>query len=542
MPRNVEDLARGRYDVLVVGGGIHGLFAAYDAAQRGLSVALVERADFGSGLSFNHQRTLHGGLRALEGGHLQKCRRQIAERRVWARIAPHLLRPLPFLIGTYRWTRRSRWLIKGGFSVYDQIGRRRNAAVSPELHLPKGRLESAAATKRLFPGVSTSGLSGGAIWYDYQTRHPDRLTWTVALAAQEAGAQLVNYVSAVKPVASGNRVTGVEVRDELTGRTYTIEASATLLAVGGRLPIVMGAFGVDGAPPMLRAMNVLLNRPAKDIATAAPGPLGRMLTSVPWSGFVLVGTNQSVAAVPPDEIEPPAEAVDAFLADANATFPKLAAERKDIRMLHHGLTPATTRGGRLDLMPEAQIVDHGRQGAAGLFSMIGVKYTTARETAERAVTEISRAIGRSAKPCRTDATVLPHAGIADAEGRLIETLRELRVDLDRDVIDHLTSWYGTEATEIARFAAAIDQLERVSPHSPILAAEIAYAAKHAQAHHLSDAVLRRTALGSAGHPGRGALECAASVMARTLGWTDEQRAGELAATEAIYPATARRTP
>jgi glycerol-3-phosphate dehydrogenase len=267
-----------------------------------------------------------------------------------------------------------------------------------------------------------------------------------------------------------------------------------------------------------------------------------MLTSVPSSGFVLVGTNQSVAAVPPDEIEPPAEAVDAFLADANATFPKLAAERKDIRMLHHGLTPATTRGGRLDLMPEAQIVDHGRQGAAGLFSMIGVKYTTARETAERAVTEISRAIGRSAKPCRTDATVLPHAGIADAEGRLIETLRELRVDLDRDVIDHLTSWYGTEATEIARFAAAIDQLERVSPHSPILAAEIAYAAKHAQAHHLNDAVLRRTALGSAGHPGRGALECAASVMSRTLGWTDEQRTAELAATEAIYPATARRTP
>ena len=133
-----------------------------------------------------------------------------------------------------------------------------------------------------------------------------------------------------------------------------IEASATLLAVGGRLPIVMSAFGVDGAPPMLRAMNVLLNRPAKDIATAAPGPLGRMLASVPWSGFVLVGTNQSVAAVPPDETEPPAEAVDAFLADANATFPRLTAERKDIRMLHHGLTPATTRGGRLDLMPEAR--------------------------------------------------------------------------------------------------------------------------------------------------------------------------------------------
>ena len=187
-------------------------------------------------------------------------------------------------------------------------------------------------------------------------------------------------------------------------------------------------------------------------------------------------------------------------------------------------------------------MDHGRHGAAGLFTIIGVKYTTARETAERAVTEICRAIGRRAAPCRTAATVLPHAGIADAEGRLIETLRELRLDLDRDIIDHLTSWYGTEATEIARFAAAIDHLERVSPHSPILAAEIAYAAKRTQALHLADAVLRRTALGSAGYPGRGALECAASVMASTLGWTDEQRAAELAATEGMYPATARRTP
>src|SRR5262252_2103045 len=126
MPRQLEDLARGRYDLLVVGGGIHGLFAAYDAAQRGLSVALVERADFGSGLSFNHQRTIHGGLRTLQHGHLRKTRQQIYERRTWARIAPHLIRPLPFLIGTYGYGRRSRAALGAGFAVYDRIGRARN--------------------------------------------------------------------------------------------------------------------------------------------------------------------------------------------------------------------------------------------------------------------------------------------------------------------------------------------------------------------------------------------------------------------------------
>ena len=152
--------------------------------QRGLSVALVERADFGSGLSFNHQRTIHGGLRALEGGHLQKSRQQIAERRTWARIAPHLLRPLPFLIGTYRWTRDRAGCCKAGFS------RLRPDRPTPERRRARrsctcrrARLESAAATRRLFPGVADGRPTGGAIWYDYQTRHPDRLTWTVALAA-----------------------------------------------------------------------------------------------------------------------------------------------------------------------------------------------------------------------------------------------------------------------------------------------------------------------------------------------------------------------
>jgi glycerol-3-phosphate dehydrogenase len=543
MPRHVEDLARGRYDVLVIGGGIHGLFTAYDAAMRGLTVAVVERGDIGSGLSFNHQRTIHGGLRALEHGQLRKAQRQIHERRTWARIAPHLLRPLPFLIGTYRFTKRSRWALKAGFTVYDQLGRRRNTDVSPELHLPKGRLESAAATKRLFPGVATNGLTGGAIWYDYQTRHPDRLTWTVALAAQQAGARIVNYMTAIKPIVStGGRVSGAEVRDEITGQTSAIEASVTVLAVGGSLPLAMSAFGVDGAPPLVRAMNMLVNRPARDIATAAPGPSGRVLTSVPWGGFVLVGTHQSTSAVPASETTPPPEAVDAFLADANATFPRLGTELKDIRMLHHGLTAAEMRGGRLDLLAESRVIDHSARGVAGLLSIVGVKYTTSRETAEHAVDLACRALGRPVGKSRTASTPLPHAGIADAEGRLIETLRELGVDLDRDILDHLTSWYGTEAPDVARYAASMGNLERVCGSSPVLAAEMAYAADQASAVHLSDAVLRRTSLGSAGHPGKAALERAADMMAARLGWSAEVRTAEIVATDAAYPATARRTP
>ena len=537
MLRTPADLAAARYDLLIVGGGIHGLFAAYDAADRGLSVALVDQADFGSGLSFNHQRTIHGGLRALESGHVGKARAHMHERRTWARMAPHLIRPLPFLVGTYRFSRRSRWILRAGFAAYDLIGRSRNHGISPELHMPKAKLESTAATRRLFPGIVEDRLAGGAVWYDYQTRHPDRLNWTVALAARRAGATLANYVEAIAPLKDGSRIAGARVRDRITGREQDVQATVTLLAAGSGLGAVHAAFGTNGAPPLVRAMNLLLDRPARDIATAAPGRSGRMLTAVPWRGFVLVGTHQSPEPVTIQESAPPPAVIDEFLADVNAAFPRLAATRRDIRLVHHGLTPAVVRSGRAELLPEPLVIDHQRQGTAGLVSLVGVKFTTARVAAEHAVDRVGHLLGKPRTRCRTGDVALPFAEIADVEGRLVETLRELGTPLDREVIDHLTSWYGTEAADVVRFAAAEDQLARVSPEHPVLRGEIAYAARHAQAARLSDAVLRRTPLGSAGHPGADALSQAASLMAGALGWNDARRAEEIALVERVYPAS-----
>lgn len=500
MIRDVDALAAGRYDLLVVGGGVHGLFAAYDAAQRGLSVALIDRSDFGSGLSFNHQRTIHGGLRAMERANLAGARQQIAERRTWARIAPHLLRPLPFLIGTYRFSRRSRWAVKAGFYAYDVVGRGRNAGVSPELHLPKAKLESAAATRRLFPGIKTKNLSGGAVWYDYQARHPARLTWTIVLAAHDAGARVANYVEAIAPLRDQNKLVGARVRDRVTGREHDLLASATLLVPGSSLRRLQSAWGVDGAPPLLRAMNLLLDRPARDIALVAAASSGRMLTAVPSYGCVLAGTHQSDGPVDGDEHVPPPGAVEACLADVNAAFPSVQAIATDIRLVHHGLVPAVVRNGGATLLGEPLILRHASRGAPGVLSLVGVKYTTARAAAARAVDAVFEELGRPRVRCRTADVALPHADIADAEGRLIETMRELSLDLDRDIVEHLVGWYGTEATEVLRFAVHRQWLDRIAEGSPVLAAEIAYASEHAQAVRVEDAIFRRTPLGATGTP------------------------------------------
>jgi glycerol-3-phosphate dehydrogenase len=118
----------------------------------------------------------------------------------------------------------------------------------------------------------------------------------------------------------------------------------------------------------------------------------------------------------------------------------------------------------------------------------------------------------------------------------METLRDMNMSLDRDVLAHLAGWYGTEASDVVRFARGAQLVDRLAPETPVLAGEIAYAVDHAAARRLGDAVLRRTALGAAGHPGRVALDRAAAIMGDRLGWDVQRRADELAAVEGIYPA------
>ena len=524
-------MPEGPCDVLIVGAGIHGLFAAYDAARRGLRVTLVDRGDVGGEASFNHQRTLHGGLRALQSGDIGKCRAQIHERRAWARIAPALVRPLPFLLGTYRGTKRSRLALRAGFALYDFIGRDRNDGVMPELHLPACRLESLALTRRMFPAIPEAGLTGGAIWYDYQTTHPDRLTWCVARAALDAGVVLRTYTAVTGLIVDHGRVQGVTVKDQLAGSTSEVTAHAVVLAGGAGLPALHAMAGVAGAPPLVRAMNLLLAHPARDIALAGESSSGRMYTAVPWRDSLLVGTYTPSGAVAHDDTTPPDVFVDPFLTEVNSAFPSLHATRSDVRFIHHGLVPGVVRGDRTDFLPEPKVITHATP--AGLYSLVGVKYTTARQAAARLVDALAGVRGRSS----TDRTVLPHADVADAEGLVIELLRRAGRDVDRDVVKHLASWYGTEAAAVTSEALVEpDGFDRLADVSPVVCGELRYVARHHHVTRLADAVFRRTPLASAGTPGEAALQQAAAIVGAVLGWSIDRQAEEIAVVEARLPA------
>jgi len=535
-PRDLASLEAGTYDLLVVGGGIHGLASAYEAASRGLRVALIEADDFGSGASFNHQKTAHGGLRSLGSLDLARARESIRERRALARIAPWFLRPLPFLIGTYRSVVKNRVALRAAFKLDSWLGRHRNDGVEPELHLPTPRLVSKAATLRLFRGIREDALTGGAQWYDYQMAEADRLTLAFAAAADRAGADLANHVEAVAAVRDGGRVAGMTARDRLTGTTMTIRASMTLNAAGARAGEIMRLFGAEREFPLLKAMNLVTSKPASDMALAAAAPGGRILTLTPWRGRALVGTSQSAAFAQPADTNVTAAEIHAFIDEANHAFPALHLTRADVTFVHRGIVPAVARrDGSPDLKPSPEIVDHTDSGAAGAMTLIGAKYTTARAAAERAVNAAARRLGRRLKPSRTAATTLPGAGIADHEALAIESARALRADVPLSLVRHLIRLYADAAPAVITLMHQRDDLRApLDPAVETIGAEVLHVIRHEAALRLTDVVVRRTGLGAAGEPPRGAVQSAARIAAEELGWDDRRTTEEIAAVERIY--------
>jgi glycerol-3-phosphate dehydrogenase len=533
--RDLSRFEAASFDVLVVGGGIYGLTIAYEAASRGLSTALIDAADFGGGISFNHQKTAHGGLRSLQSMRLDRARDAIRERRALARIAPWQLRPLPFIVGTYKSLMKSRLALRAAFALDGRLGKRRNDGVERELHLPVPRLLSRPLTLKLFPGIREEGLTGGAQWYDYQMVQNDRLTFAFAAAAERAGAVLANYVEATAAMTEGGRIVGMAARDVESGQVLTIRASLTINAAGARAGDILAMFGVQHPTPLMGTMNLVTMRPAREMALAAPTAAGRMLTLVPWRGRAIVGTSHAHALAMPGA-RPRGAEVERFIAEANEAFPSLGLTRGHVALVHWGLVPATQQPGKPpELQPAPSILDHSRDGAPGAMTVTGVKYTTARGVAERAVNAAARVLKRKIRRSATATTLLPGAAIADHEALAIETARKLRIDLAPPILSRLAEVYAERSADIIRLMVDDASLrEPLAADTAVTGAEIVHVIREEMALHLPDVVLRRTGIGAAGHPGEELLTACARIAARELGWDEATVAAEISAVEQAY--------
>ena len=535
MLRDVQQLTARTFDLLVLGGGIYGLAVARDAALRGLSVALVEADDFGSGSSFNHLRTIHGGLRYLQTLDFVRARESLGERRALARMAPQSVRPLAFAVPLYRSPTKGRLAMRAGFLLDRVLASGRNNDVAPSLHLPGGRVVSRAEAIQRFPGMRRQRLTGAAVFFDYVTTESDRLTFAWAIAAAGAGAVLANHLEAVAPLVEGRRVVGVRATDRVSGHDLEIAARLTINATGAAIDRLLSPLGVTARVPLLKVMNLVTRRDAGEEAIGGRSQRGRHLFLVPWRGRALFGTWESPRTFAPGDSEITGAEVSAFLRELNEAFPGLDLCTDDITLVHRGLVPAAIDArGRVSLEGHEQIRDHASDGVEGLMSVAGTKYTTARAVAERIVSHALEKLERPPVPCRTTEP-LPGGTLGDPQAAIAAARAEYDALLPSDSLPHLIAAYGSEFEHVV--AVAGDHREwllRVADHSPVIGAEIVWAARREMAVTLADAVVRRTPLGVLGYPGDAAAERAAALLGGELGWPPDRRRLEIDRLRAFY--------
>jgi len=534
MVRSSPALAGRTFDLLVVGGGVYGLTIAYDAAQRGLQVALVERDDFGSGISFNHARTIHGGLRYLQSFDLARSRESIRERRTLARIAPHAVTAVPFVLPLTTSVMRSPLALRTAFLLDRVVARDRNQAVPEVLRLPAGAVIAADEATARFPLLAGQELAGAAIWYDYVTTEADRLTLAWGLAAIAHGATLANYTEAVELVAEGGRAVGVRVRDHLTGEHATIHARLIVCACGAGLDRLLGSIGLASGTPLLEAMNLIVDRTPGFAAVGGRTASGKTFFMVPYHRRVVCGTWESTSPISPDADGKPPHDIEPFLKSVNEAFPAVRLTRDEVSLIHRGLVPAAANGdGTVRLEGHEQVRDYRANGIDRLVTVSGAKYTTARGVAERVTDRIVRMLDCDAPACRTADTPLTGSAITSADVPAAQAA--LSGQIPSGSVAHLISSYGGRFDEVAKLAMTNpDWCEPIDPQSPVIGAELVWAVRHEMCVTLGDAVIRRTPLGAVGRPSRVVLERAARLVGDELGWPEERRRTETAAVEAFY--------
>jgi glycerol-3-phosphate dehydrogenase len=530
--RDLRRLADSSFDLLVIGAGIYGATIAWDAALRGLSVALVERDDFGAATSANSLKTVHGGLRSLQRGALREMRQFIRERRGLLRIAPHLVHPLTFVVPTTWHPLRNPAVMQIALVLNDAIASDRNEGVPRSNWLHDGRLVPLPELRRVAPDLRFDGVLGGASWCDAQMVNSERLAFEFVASAVAEGATAANHVEVERILVSEGRATGARVRDRLNGDTFDVRAGITVNAAGAWAAqlsaIACGRAPHSLAPPLSRALNVVTPRPAGPCAVGGLSE-GRFFFQVPWRGLTMYGTSHEPFEGPPDSVKPTADHVASLLAEVNRAFPGAPVSMDEITFVHWGLLPSRpARGPHVELAKNSLVCDHRPDGVDGLITVIGVRYTTARHTAETAVNRAFEMRGVVMPPeSRSDRTPLIGARGFDAE-QIDRTVRAALPTAGRDTVARLVRTYGMRAADVARaVTAGANAVQPLSSACPITAAEVGIAVRDEMACTLADVILRRTEAGTASNPGREALTRAASLMAGPLGWSAERTDAEV---------------
>ena len=454
------------WDIIIIGGGATGLGSAVDAASRGYKTLLVEQEDFAKGTSSRSTKLVHGGVRYLAQGNIKLVREALRERGLLLKNAPHVCHNLSFIIPSFHWWQK--WYYGIGLKAYDLM--------AGKLSLGKTKILSKKTTQQLLPAISTQNLSGGVLYHDGQF-DDSRLAINLAQTAEEQGAALINYCKLTSLTKTDKRISGVVVKDMLSGNFFTLKSKAVINATGVFTDHVMEMDDTNHQSIVSpsQGVHIVVDHhlfPGNQALMIPKTDDGRVLFAVPWHNKVVLGTTDT--PINNIDLEPIAlkEEIDFIIKHTNR-YLSTRIEYKDIDAVYAGLRPLIKLKGKktTSLLPR----DHTTVVSnSGLVTITGGKWTTYRTMAKTAIDNAAFACKLKKHACVT-ASLNIHGYLENM-----------------DYNDPL-SMYGSDAEKIKQLVVDQPELqEKIHEALPYTKAEVVWAVQQEMAITVEDVLARRT--------------------------------------------------
>jgi glycerol-3-phosphate dehydrogenase len=516
--RNLQQaLSNRRFDLIVVGAGINGTGIARDAAMRGLQVLLVDKHDIGSGTTPWSTRLIHGGLRYLEHYEFGLVRESLRERERLLHIAPHLVKPLTFMIPIYKGHKRGPGMIRLGMIGYDIL--------SWDKSLDRHHMMDREATLKREPGLDPDGLRGSAIYYDAQITFPERLSVENVLSAREHEAVTITYALVDNLIIENGRVTGIEATDLFDGSGFSAHGTVTLNVAG---PWVDDVLGKGAGRPLIggtKGTHIVVDQfpgaPTEALYVEAVTD-GRPYFIVPWNGRFLIGTTDTRYEGNLNDVEPNDDEIEYLISETNRVLPSAGLTRSDVQFAYAGVRPLPYQeAGSTGSITRRHIIHDHAPDIEGLISIVGGKLTTSRNLSEEATDAVIRKLGLNASPSTTQVVKLPGALAPDFER--FASVFKATAGLEEEAATRMLHIYGTRSRQILKLADETPDLRQpFSPSTGALGAEVVFAFREELASTLEDVLMRRTMVGLDEAVGLDAIEAAADIAKLHLGWSTDR--------------------
>jgi glycerol-3-phosphate dehydrogenase len=544
MKRDLLKLNKQQFDVLIVGGGIHGATTAFETARSGLKTALIEKEDFSHATSANSLKIIHGGFRYLQHLNFKRMRESIVSRREMMRIAPNLVKKLPCIMPTYSHGLKGKEIFGCALFIYNLISWDRNYHIEPENQLPLSRVLSKEKCSTIFQNIHQKGFNGAAQWYDAIAINTERLTLNYIRKAVQYGACVANYVKSVEAIIHDSRIVGVKAKDYFSGEEFDIYAKTTVNAMGPWVERNLLSADIRNIKKRewAKAINIIVKKEIfPGIAVGLEGNpeymdqdallkrQHRLYFFVPWRGYTMIGTNYKKADCNPDEFLVTADDIREMVDEVNKIYPAAELLYNDVTFFHGGMLPmkegASNTANSIQLDKTSRIVDYEKKdGIKSLLSIFGVKYTTAPIIAKKVLGLISKNI----KPSLEVNIDQPIYNSFDDADSIHRDLRESNFKVDETILKHIIENYGDCCGEILKYIYEEPRLADLVSLKPLItAAEIIFAVREEMALKLSDIVFRRTAIATAECPSHKTLGNIVEIMGKEFDWDEKRKQKEI---------------